>query len=415
VGEQRPKSGAHAQVDARERTRARSEDGLDAPEPTYSEARPRLPDQERTSAREQNAEADTKVERRASVRPSAFGVPRKSVAPASNGPHHDASGPDARLEPHERVLEAARLLDALGPALLDGGEADLYTHGVREPVQRLANERARGVDHLVEREAYAEHQATTAPAAAVASTAPTSAHASLSSSRADPRASTAARAQAVKASAAPPSSAPAVGARIVRRPWLSLLLFGGMVALSVVPLLRYAQSAETNAAPSQREPARAATLSIGAPAAEPQPSLAGARTRALRPMSAATEPATIDSKPVALDRERAIATALSEGTHALDGGDISLAERMFGQVIELAEDNPHAAYGLARIRLRQNNLAGAEGWIQSALRRRPRRAAYHQLYAEVLTRMGRITEARQEQSRAERREEGAHSGRDEEP
>jgi predicted Zn-dependent protease len=73
---------------------------------------------------------------------------------------------------------------------------------------------------------------------------------------------------------------------------------------------------------------------------------------------------------------------------------------VFGHVLELSQDNPRAAYGLSRIRLIQNNLSGAEGWIQLALRKRPRRAAYHAHYAEVLTRMGRMAEAREEQARA---------------
>lgn len=382
MGEQRPKSGAHAQVEVREPPRARREGDTDAPEPTFSEARPRLPSPERTNA---TADADTKVERRASVRPSAFGVPRKSEALASVSTSDVAPAPSsatASLSPHERVLEAARLLDALDPALLEG-EASLYTHEVHEPVQRLANQRARGVEHLVERAAVEAREQDPAQVVSKASAPPIPA---------------ALPASARPASAALPvaaSSTPKMSARLVRRPWLSLLLFGGMIALSVVPLLRYAQSAEDSPARARAEPARSASLSVSSvPQRSPE-------LRSQASVSVATGPATTDSTPAALDREQAIAAALSEGTRALDNGDIGLAERMFGQVIELAEDNAHAAYGLARIRLRQNNLAGAEGWIQSALRKRPRRAAYHQLYAEVLARMGRITEARDEQARAE--------------
>jgi predicted Zn-dependent protease len=166
------------------------------------------------------------------------------------------------------------------------------------------------------------------------------------------------------------------------------VLFGGMIALSLVPLLRYAQSSDDET-PNGRSALPGARASV----------------TALSPGARATEPS---AAPVAsgstgegsVGREQLIASLLSEGNHALDAKDIRDAERIFGHVLELAEDNPHAAHGLARIRLIQNNLSGAEGWIQLALRKRPRRAAYHALYAEVLSRMGRGNEAREELARA---------------
>lgn len=409
MGEQGPKIGSRA--DKRGLTRSAEDDRFDAPEPTHSEARARRPDSvddvllargqtrfDQLAPGDERAQgdADTKVERRASVRPSAFGAPRKSQPPtalapssssefssradgrASPGDEHER---EPRHEPHERVLEAARLLDAVAPALREMLPDDLLTPGPAhfdEDAPRLPNQRARGVEHLVARSS-AEFSA-----------------------RVDSRPSTPRTASdPTRASGPPPASSVPVVLPSVRvslpvppqnarskRPWLSLVLFGGMIALSVVPLLRYAQSPE-ELAPAQRT-------------AEPAAQNAAA---SLTPVARGSEPST--SPAPALEqaegsggREQLIASLLSEGNHALETDDIREAERMFGRALELAEDNPRAAYGLARIRLIQNNLSGAEGWIQLALRKRPRRAPYHALYAEVLSRMGRVTEARDEQARA---------------
>jgi hypothetical protein len=327
------------------------------------------------------------VERRASVRPSAFGVPRKSEAPKAaieaRGSARELNNEDGAREPaaahspHERVLEAARLLDALGPALLDHDPGD----DGGTPLSRLPNQRARGADALVAKSARAAPAGEAAGGTQVAAS---------SDSRVDQPASTR---PAVQEDRRDPRSLRAAPARLVRNPWLSLLLFAGMVALSVVPLLRYAGSSEESAQPTSVDtPVRSAGLAAST-------THAGVHTVPARPaLSSAAE------------REQAIANALSEGGRALELGDVGAAERMFGQVLELAEDNHHAAYGLARVRAKQNNFSGAEGWIQLALRKRPRRAAYHALYAEVLTRMGRLGEARQEQALAEAHEDPRAAG-----
>jgi hypothetical protein len=325
------------------------------------------------------------LERRASVRPSAFGVPRKSEAPKpaveARGSARELNSKDGAREPaahspHERVLEAARLLDALGPALRDHDPGDDGS----TPLQRLPHQRARGADALVAKSARA------APASQAASDAQMAA---ASGSRVDPPASTRSTVQAGRDG----RSLRGAPARLVRKPWLSLLLFAGMVALSVVPLLRYAGSSEESAQPtSAKAPLRSAGLAAST-------THAGVHTVPARPALSG-----------AVEREQAIANALSEGGRALELGDVGAAERMFGQVLELAEDDHHAAYGLARVRAKQNNLSGAEGWIQLALRKRPRRAAYHALYAEVLTRMGRLGEARQEQALAEAHDDPRAAG-----
>jgi tetratricopeptide (TPR) repeat protein len=354
--------------------RSAQDDSFEAPEPTHSEARDR-----RADARAQNREdSNTKVERRASVRPSAFGAPRKSAPPAALEP--SATAAEVATREHQRVLEAARLLDSVAPALLAGEPID------EQAAPRLPNQRARGVEHLVLRGSADPH-------AAEALRATSAAPSPLVSHEDNSLATPAAASSSARASRSPVAASlaggavltTAQGARAARRPWLSVLLFGGMIALSIVPLMRYAESAEPPLRAGIKQPSSASGLT---PA------------RADDEVSAPTQPSEAQGPQASAAREPLIAGLLSEGTHALEANDIREAERMFGRVLELAEDNPRAAYGLARIRLIQNNLSGAEGWIQLALRKRPRRASYHTLYGEVLTRMGRITEAREEQGRA---------------
>jgi cytochrome c-type biogenesis protein CcmH/NrfG len=157
-----------------------------------------------------------------------------------------------------------------------------------------------------------------------------------------------------------------------------------MLALSVVPLLRYARSHE------QLPPA---PLALALPGAAPQPIVTSAVSSAAR----AREVAADTEAKAAQEREQQLASLVAAGNRALDTEAIPEAERLFGRVVELDQDNPRAAFGLARIRLLQGNLSGAEGWIQLALRKRPKRSAYHALYAEILTRLGRDDEAQDEQ------------------
>lgn len=96
--------------------------------------------------------------------------------------------------------------------------------------------------------------------------------------------------------------------------------------------------------------------------------------------------------------DQTITSLLADGNRALEADDAPSAERLFARVIELDEDNPRAAYGLARVRLSQNNLSGAEGWIQQAIRKRPRRAMYHALYAEILDKLGNPEAAQEERA-----------------
>lgn len=157
-----------------------------------------------------------------------------------------------------------------------------------------------------------------------------------------------------------------------------------MLGLSVVPLLRYARSHEgPHLAP--------VALPLGG-ASAPQPIVTSAVSSAARVREVAAQ---AEAK-AAEAREQQLAGLVAAGNRALESDAEPEAERLFGRVVELDEDNPRAAFGLARIRLHQGNLSGAEGWIQLALRKRPKRSAYHALYAEILARLGRDDEADEE-------------------
>lgn len=163
-----------------------------------------------------------------------------------------------------------------------------------------------------------------------------------------------------------------------------------MLGLSVVPLWRYAGSGEVvPPGPSPHVLGRAS---------EPGPISVAQLSPTSAPSSAELAAAA------SADREEQLASLVAAGNRALDTGGVLDAERLFGRAIELDEYNSRAAFGLARIRLLQGNLAGAEGWIQLALRKRPKRRAYHALYAEILARMGRDADARDERLHAEGRE-----------
>lgn len=74
--------------------------------------------------------------------------------------------------------------------------------------------------------------------------------------------------------------------------------------------------------------------------------------------------------------------------------DYRYVEALLGKALKLDDRNPRAAAGMARVRLSQNNLPGAEGWALTAVRYRPRRARYWLLYGDVLLARGRTAEAR---------------------
>jgi tetratricopeptide (TPR) repeat protein len=183
-----------------------------------------------------------------------------------------------------------------------------------------------------------------------------------------------------------------------RRPLFSIAVFCSMLALSGVTLLRYAlpgwgSSAQVRASGrAQVGGARQALPSEAALALQPHVVM---NTRAWPDGEAA---APVDP---AQERANQLLALRLQGERALViRGDLREAEELFSRMLELEDGNARAAFGMARVRLAQGNLSGAEGWIQLAISKRPRRAPYHALYAEILTELGREEEALEERLRA---------------
>lgn len=365
-------------------------------EPTHSETRPRQPGEAQLGRAPASSKSGGS---RASVRPSAFGQPRppsyssvpppppSSQPPPSERPPATSSSsgkrssippaPSASRPPSVAPVAADSSARAPAPSALqsqrpappifDEEDEDAET---RIAIPRIQNERSRVVEQL------------TAEVPAPASVRPP---ASLPAPRATPSV-------APSQARATPSVAPGHqrDPQRSRRPWGSIALFCGMLGLSVVPLLRYARSHEALQPPPP---------ALALPSATPQPIVTSVAMSAAR----ANEVAAEAEAKAAVEREQQLASLVAAGNRALDAEAIPEAERLFGRVVELDEDNPRAAFGLARIRLLQNNLSGAEGWVQLALRKRSKRRSYHALYAEILRRMGRDDEAREEIEHAQQK------------
>jgi tetratricopeptide (TPR) repeat protein len=91
---------------------------------------------------------------------------------------------------------------------------------------------------------------------------------------------------------------------------------------------------------------------------------------------------------------------LEEADRALETNDERIAELLYARARELPGDRSLAAHGLARVRLAQGDLEGAEGWILSAIQEKPKNPGHHALYADVLMRQGRGSEAQLERALA---------------
>jgi hypothetical protein len=195
-----------------------------------------------------------------------------------------------------------------------------------------------------------------------------------------------------------------------RRTRLSLAIFGAMLLASAIPLLRYARMetpvpSETSPAHEASRPAPPAVVI----ASQPQPAPAKVKppqeTRAPRSLPEAQHEAlsvSLETIEASLPAEPSAAAdqLLREGLKALAAGDARLAEALLGRALKRDDDNPRAHFALAQIRFDQGNLEGAEGWVSLALSKRPRRAEYHTLYARILEGLGRGAEAAQARTRA---------------
>lgn len=183
-----------------------------------------------------------------------------------------------------------------------------------------------------------------------------------------------------------------------RRPLISIALFCSMLTLSAVTLWRYALPSDSV---GSARPAAAGRAQVddARRALESAAALAPKTRVVVMPRDWSDAEASPGAAPET-DHESDLVTLRKQADRAFAVGEVAEAERLYARVLELEDENPRAAHGLARIRLSQGNLAGAEGWIQLAVRKRPRRASYHALYAVILTRLGREEEALEERLRA---------------
>lgn len=204
-----------------------------------------------------------------------------------------------------------------------------------------------------------------------------------------------------------------------RFPWASLGVFVVMLGGSFVPLSHYRgerRIAAARAAEEREQIAAEAAAELGASGVDPRQDAAGV-LHAYAPVGAtlahpgAPHDATQPRRLSAVDQiERAFwgepakvrEALLQEAERALGSEDERLAESLFGRALEFDGDfdgdDARAEYGLARVRLLQRDLDGAEGWALSAIRKRPRSAEYRALHAEILQRNGRGPEAQMERA-----------------
>jgi len=207
---------------------------------------------------------------------------------------------------------------------------------------------------------------------------------------------------------APPAEAPS--REEPRRALTSIFVFAAMLCAAAVPLARYAlkSSAEeppvaTHAAMQRVQPRATSNAAPAPAAAAPNQDAKGPSALA----APAAEPERVDRLPEIMaglpaEASEACEYLVDHAVRARDSNELQLAETLLGRASELDDRNPHPAFALAQLRFEQGNYEGAEGWIANAIRLRPRRAEYRTLYANILSRLGREGEARDERRRAQR-------------
>lgn len=200
-----------------------------------------------------------------------------------------------------------------------------------------------------------------------------------------------------------------------RFPWASLAVFAVALMASLAPLFHY--RVESN----QSEPRAARTAAnvvqgastTSAPLIGNTAAVTGVVGEVVRPVPVVTQalgatPAALTTPTAAERIERAFwgqpnrvqQALLAEGERALQADDERLAETLFARALDFSADDAQGAYGLARVRLAQGDLDGAEGWVVTAIKQRPRRGEYRALHAEILQRFGRGAEAQLERALA---------------
>lgn len=355
---------------------ARKPERGESPEPTHTGARPVMGTSRPAtpSATPPSAAPWPESPKRAgrtSVRPSAFGIPRVSVRSSTRTPLTSDVHP---LSPSDgtQVTETRPRSDAM----LSGGPPPSLSWPTpsSEPPGASAPVSKRAVPDIIK--------------ADIEQLLPIS--------------------QAVKSLPRPPrvpsfeSQSSPLSSPVRRVPLASVGIFGLVLGASIAPLFRYS-GLGSEPAPVVVE--AAAQQDTAEPLASDESDVAEGAEEAVVPEASAG-----DARREAVERiERAhwgqpdkIRSALLEaGQRALTAGDERLAEALFAHAHGLDGESSHlAAFGLARVRLAQGDLEGAEGWVLDAIREHPRIAEYHALYAEVLERWGRHHDAQTERTLA---------------
>lgn len=317
---------------------------------------------------------------RTPVRPSAFGPPRRSVPPSGT---FGTSGEQPAREPEALPMFSAPE-DEEGESsaawAMPSDESSPFKRPSSLPAPRPISTPARDV---------------ATPAAAPAASASSSARASQAATHAAAQApqtvgpmhlvsSTALATPAHVSLPVAADEASAAHAAPLKRSRAGVALFLGMLTLGGISVWRYMRVPDDGQRTTRAQDRERQGLD----------ELARVAAAAESPNSA-VDAAVVDPQQ---ELDQTITSLLADGNRALEANDAPAAERLFARVIELDEDNPRAAYGLARVRLSQNNLSGAEGWIQQAIRKRPRRAMYHALYAEILDKLGNPEAAQEERA-----------------
>ncbi|MFT3923698.1 MAG: tetratricopeptide repeat protein [Myxococcales bacterium] len=344
-------------------------------EPSYSQVL--------SNAGRANALPSVRPSARPSIRPSAFGPPRTSTRPPAAG---------EALPSGEQILEFVKApRDTISPAL-----SELAASLEQELEQESEGKPDEPTPTGPRRKVRAPEQGTSLAAAIASSENPATFRADLEDLL-----------PFVSAKHSVPPTLPALPEKPAPRPQdlkrnrISVAIFGAMLLASVVPLARYLGSAK----PSEPSKASSTTsdlvgtlpeLAADVPPSNAAPSLAEKLPADPMLEALAQAESNLPADPVA-----AADQLMNLGLKALANGDERFAEALLGRALKRDDDNPRAYFALAKIRMSQGNLQGAEGWVVSALHKRPRRAEYHALYATVLEAMGRTEEAAKARARAE--------------
>jgi tetratricopeptide (TPR) repeat protein len=194
-----------------------------------------------------------------------------------------------------------------------------------------------------------------------------------------------------------------------RLPWASMSVFASALAASSISLVHYARHAPLGDAPAAHERALEAIVpSPAAIAASAMPLVAA------MPLAPRLEPLPGDERASSPEQqathsiEQALARTsmpleevlFERGLEALAAGDERLAESLFGRLIDRDAKSADGAYGLAQVRITQNDFEAAEGWIRLAIAQRPREPTYRLLHADLLQRAGQPLEAQAERTHA---------------